>query len=130
VSERFLHRAEAYPGHNEATGEGVPQIVPVKAFDSRLADCLLEPIARPAQRFTSAVVGSEAEYLDRDGNKHIKINDNVLIEIGAAMAFYGKKVILLVQKSVPLSGAMLNLTLTDRAGGHSRHRIPVRRNRK
>lgn len=45
-------------------------------------------------------VGAEGEYLDRDGNKHTKINDNVLIEIGAAMALYGKKVILLVEKGV------------------------------
>jgi hypothetical protein len=47
-------------------------------------------------------VGAEGKYLDRDGAEHIKINDNVLIEIGAAMALYGKKVILLVEKGVSL----------------------------
>lgn len=31
-------------------------------------------------------VGAEGKYLDRDGAEHTKINDNVLIEIGAAMA--------------------------------------------
>jgi len=47
-------------------------------------------------------VGAEGEYVDREGNKHTTINDNVLIEIGAAMALYGKKVILLVEKGVLL----------------------------
>jgi hypothetical protein len=33
------------------------------------------------------------------GNEHTKLNDNVLIEIGAAMALYGKKIILPVEKA-------------------------------
>lgn len=45
-------------------------------------------------------VGADGEYLDKDGNKQRKINDNVLIKIGAAMALDGKKVILLVEKGV------------------------------
>lgn len=45
-------------------------------------------------------VMSEGELLDSEGNKHIHINQNVLIEIGAAIALYGKRVILLVQKGV------------------------------
>ena len=47
-------------------------------------------------------VGAEGKYLDKDGNEHAKLNDNVLIEIGAAMALYGKRVILLVEKGVSL----------------------------
>lgn len=47
-------------------------------------------------------VGAEGKYVDSSGNEHTKINDNVLIEIGAAMALYGKKVILLVEKGVAL----------------------------
>lgn len=58
-------------------------------------------------------VGSEGEYLDRDGNKLTKINDNVLIEIGAAMALYGKKVILLVEKGVPLPSNLQGLYRCD-----------------
>ena len=61
-------------------------------------------------------VGSEGEYLDHDGNKHIKINDNVLIEIGAAMALYGKKVILLVEKGVPLPSNLQGLYRCDFEG--------------
>jgi predicted nucleotide-binding protein len=44
-----------------------------------------------------------------DGNTHIKINDNVLIEIGAAMAFYGRNYILLVQKGVRLPSNLQGL---------------------
>lgn len=47
-------------------------------------------------------VGGEGKYIDQDGNEHTKLNDNVLIEIGAAMALYGKKVILLVENGVKL----------------------------
>lgn len=54
-------------------------------------------------------VGSEGKYLDRDGAEHTKINDNVLIEIGAAMALYGKKVILLVEKGVQLPSNLQGL---------------------
>jgi hypothetical protein len=54
-------------------------------------------------------VGAEGTYLDRDGNEHTKINDNVLIEIGAAMALYGKKVILLVEKGVTLPSNLQGL---------------------
>lgn len=54
-------------------------------------------------------VGAEGKYLDRDGVEHTKINDNVLIEIGAAMALYSKKVILLVEKGVSLPSNLQGL---------------------
>jgi hypothetical protein len=58
-------------------------------------------------------VGAEGEYLDKEGNKQRKINDNVLIEIGAAMALYGKKVILLVEKGVVLPTNLQGLYRCD-----------------
>ncbi len=54
-------------------------------------------------------VGSEGKYLDSSANEHKKINDNVLIEIGAAMALYGKKVILLVENGVVLPSNLQGL---------------------
>lgn len=54
-------------------------------------------------------VGAEGECLDSAGNKHTRINENVLIEIGAAMALYGKRVILLVEKGVPLPSNLQGL---------------------
>lgn len=54
-------------------------------------------------------VGPEGKYLDGNGTEHGKINDNVLIEIGAAMALYGKKVILLVERGVLLPSNLQGL---------------------
>jgi len=42
-------------------------------------------------------VGPEMKLLDPDGNEHQMLNPNVLIEIGAAMALYNRRFILLVE---------------------------------
>jgi predicted nucleotide-binding protein len=52
-------------------------------------------------------VGAEGRYLD--ATEHTKINENILIEIGAAMALYGKKVVLLVEKGVVLPSNLQGL---------------------
>lgn len=62
-------------------------------------------------------VGSEGKYLDKEGNEHSKLNDNVLIEIGAAMALYGKEVILLVERAVTLPSNLQGLYRCDFEGG-------------
>ena len=54
-------------------------------------------------------VGSEGELLDSSGEKHTHINDNVLIEIGAAIALYQKNVILLVEKGLQLPSNLQGL---------------------
>jgi predicted nucleotide-binding protein len=61
-------------------------------------------------------VGPEGKYLDADGTEHTKINDNVLIEIGAAIALYGKKVILLVERGVTLPSNLQGLYRCEFAG--------------
>jgi predicted nucleotide-binding protein len=66
-------------------------------------------------------VGGEGKYLDgngieHNGIEHNKINDNVLIEIGAAMALYGKKVVLLVEKGVTLPSNLQGLYRCDFEG--------------
>jgi hypothetical protein len=61
-------------------------------------------------------VGAEGKYLDRDGAEHTKMNDNVLIEIGAAMALYGKKVVLLVERGVTLPSNLQGLYRCDFEG--------------
>lgn len=58
-------------------------------------------------------VGGEGKYLDQAGSEHTKLNDNVLIEIGAAMALYGKKVILLVERGVTLPSNLQGLYRCD-----------------
>jgi predicted nucleotide-binding protein len=61
-------------------------------------------------------VGAEGKYLDSNGVEHNKMNDNVLIEIGAAMALYGKKVVLLVEKEVTLPSNLQGLYRCDFQG--------------
>ena len=54
-------------------------------------------------------VSSEEELLDRSGNVHHKVNENVLIEIGAAMALYKGNFILLVQRGIHLPSNLQGL---------------------
>lgn len=50
-----------------------------------------------------------ATITDRDSNEHVLLNPNVLIEIGAAMAFYGRRFILLVREGVRLPSNLQGL---------------------
>ena len=54
-------------------------------------------------------VGSEMKVLDLDGREHQMLNPNVLIEIGAAMALYNRRFILLVEKGVTLPSNLQGL---------------------
>jgi len=54
-------------------------------------------------------VASEDKLLDAAGTPHHKLNENVLIEIGAAMALYGRRFILLVQKELHLPSNLSGL---------------------
>lgn len=54
-------------------------------------------------------VASEDELLDREGKVHHKINENVLIEIGAAMALYKGNFVLLVQEGIHLPSNLQGL---------------------
>jgi predicted nucleotide-binding protein len=46
---------------------------------------------------------------DKDGNELPQINGNVLIEIGAAMALYGNKFVLLVEEGLKLPSNLQGL---------------------
>lgn len=61
-------------------------------------------------------VGAEGKYLDDEGTERSKFNDNVLIEIGAAMALYGKKVVLLVERGITLPSNLQGLYHCDFEG--------------
>lgn len=54
-------------------------------------------------------VDVDRTIVDKDGNEHVLLNPNVLIEIGAAMAFYGKRFILLVHEGVKLPSNLQGL---------------------
>ncbi|MCW3837338.1 nucleotide-binding protein [Sphingomonas canadensis] len=54
-------------------------------------------------------VGSEGTLLDSTGKEVPQVNGNVLIEIGAAMALYGRNFILLVEEGVSLPSNLQGL---------------------
>ena len=54
-------------------------------------------------------VDVEQIVIDKDGNEHVSLTPNVLIEIGAAMAFYGRRFILLVREGVKLPSNLQGL---------------------
>lgn len=54
-------------------------------------------------------VDAERTLKDDEGNEHVIINPNVLIEIGAAMAFYGRRFVLLVRDGVKLPSNLQGL---------------------
>lgn len=54
-------------------------------------------------------VDGEMKLLDPDAKEHTVINANVLIEIGAAMALYGRRFILLVREGVKLPSNLQGL---------------------
>ena len=54
-------------------------------------------------------VEGELKLLDAEANEHVMLNPNVLIEIGAAMALYGKRFILLVKEGVKLPSNLQGL---------------------
>ena len=54
-------------------------------------------------------VDADKVIVDKDGNEHDLLNPNVMIEIGAAMAFYGRRFILLVKEGVKLPSNLQGL---------------------
>ena len=54
-------------------------------------------------------VDADRTVTDKDGTEHVLLNPNVLIEIGAAMAFYGRRFILLVREGVKLPSNLQGL---------------------
>lgn len=61
-------------------------------------------------------VAGEEKVLDANGKEMVTLNQNVLIEIGAAIALYGKNIILLVQKETILPSNLQGLYRCDYEG--------------
>jgi predicted nucleotide-binding protein with TIR-like domain len=61
-------------------------------------------------------VEDERHLTDKDGNEHIVLNDNVLIEIGAAMALFGQRFILVVKDGVKLPSNLQGLLVLSYKG--------------
>ncbi len=54
-------------------------------------------------------VEEERSFIDAEGNPHKMLNENVLIEIGAAIALYGDRIILLCQRDITLPSNLQGL---------------------
>lgn len=54
-------------------------------------------------------VADELKLIDKETKEHIVLNQNVLIEIGAAMALYGRRFILLVKDGITLPSNLQGL---------------------
>ncbi len=54
-------------------------------------------------------VEGERKLIDTETNEHVVLNENVLIEIGAAMALYGDRFILVVKEGVKLPSNLQGL---------------------
>lgn len=61
-------------------------------------------------------VDADRTISDKEGGEHVLLNPNVLIEIGAAMAFYGRRFILSVREGVKLPSNLQGLYEVRYAG--------------
>lgn len=105
-------------GKNHAILDQIKEVVELGGFEP-IISTRTETAAKPIpdkvlddMRSCSAAVihvGSEGVLTDADGKEHPQINPNVLIEIGAAMALYRGRFILVVEEGVSLPSNLQGL---------------------
>lgn len=105
-------------GKNHAILDQIKEVVELGGFEP-IISTRTETAAKPIpdkvmddMRSCSAAVihvGSEGVLTDADGKEHPQINPNVLIEIGAAMALYRGRFILVVEQGVSLPSNLQGL---------------------
>jgi predicted nucleotide-binding protein len=83
----------------------------VSAQRQTVAKPLPEKVMDDMRACSAAIVhvGIERVLLDEKGDEHPQINGNVLIEIGAAMALYDRRFVLLVERGVQLPSNLQGL---------------------
>lgn len=83
----------------------------VAVEESSMAKALPDKVLESMRACTAAIVhiGSGSTVVDQSGEERQWINPNVLIEIGAAMALYGHRFILLVERGVALPSNLQGL---------------------
>ena len=70
-----------------------------------------EKVLDDMRKCGAAIIHVDADQIiaDAEGVEHVILNPNVLIEIGAAMAFYGRRFILLVREGVKMPSNLQGL---------------------
>lgn len=91
----------------------------VSVQNETLAKSLPDKVMDDMRSCSAAVVhvGPERTLLDSEGKEHKVLNPNVLIEIGAAMALYGRRFVLLVEDGTELPSNLQGLYQARYSGG-------------
>jgi CAP12/Pycsar effector protein, TIR domain len=71
-------------------------------------------------------VGTEQTLIDKDGNEHHLLNQNVLTEIGGAMALWDDNFVLLVEEGVKLPSNLQGLYEVRYAGDALDHEATMK----
>ncbi len=93
---------------------------PVVAIENETVSKPLPDKVMDEMRTCSAAVihvGGEQKMMDAGGKEHLMLNQNVLIEVGAAMALYGRKFIMLVERGATLPSNLQGLYEVRYEGG-------------
>jgi len=91
---------------------GFGELIPVVSVDKQsVSKPVPDKVMDDMRGCGAAIIHVDAErtLLDRDANELTLVNKNVLIEIGAAMALYGRRFILLVREGVKLPSNLQGL---------------------
>lgn len=91
---------------------GFGELVPVISVEHQsVSKPVPDKVMDDMRSCTAAIIHVESEQilLDKDANEQVVINPNVLIEIGAAMALFGRRFILLVKQGVQLPSNLQGL---------------------
>lgn len=91
---------------------GFGELVPVVSVEKQsVSQPVPDKVMNDMRACSAAIihVDSEQTLIDKDAKEHSVINPNVLIEIGAAMALFGRRFILLVRDGVKLPSNLQGL---------------------
>ena len=91
---------------------GFGELVPVVSVERQsVSKPVPEKVMDDMRTCGAAIIHVDAEktLIDKNAEEHTVINPNVLIEIGAAMALYGRRFILLVREGVKLPSNLQGL---------------------
>lgn len=91
---------------------GFGELIPVVSVENQsVSKPVPDKVMEDMRSCSAAIIHVEAEWklIDKEDNEHCLINSNVLIEIGAAMALYGRRYILLVREGVELPSNLQGL---------------------
>lgn len=98
---------------------GFGELIPVVSVEKQsVSKPVPEKVMDEMRSCGAAIIHVDAEQklIDKDANEHTMINPNVLIEIGAALALYGRRFILLVREGVQLPSNLQGLYEVRYAG--------------